>query len=102
MSIPKTIQEALTHPEWQQAMTDDMTALNSNRTWTLAPSLPRKSIVGCQWVFIVIVRPNGQVDCLKACLVAKTTPRYLVLIMVILPSLLLAVVSIRYQECITT
>nr|KYP51577.1 Retrovirus-related Pol polyprotein from transposon TNT 1-94 [Cajanus cajan] len=52
-------------------MIDEMTALDSNHTWVLVPPPPRKSVVGCWWVFNVKVGPDGQVDRLKARLVAK-------------------------------
>nr|KYP76032.1 Retrovirus-related Pol polyprotein from transposon TNT 1-94 [Cajanus cajan] len=71
ITIPKTVQEALTHPGWRQAMIDEMTALDSNHTWVLVPPPLEKSVVGCQWVFNVKVGPDGQVNRLKARLVAN-------------------------------
>jgi hypothetical protein len=71
VSIPKTIQEALSHPGWRQAILDEMSALESNHTWELVPLPSGKSIVGCRWIFNVKVGPDGQVDRLKARLVAK-------------------------------
>ena len=53
-------------------MIDEMTAWDSDCTWTLVSSPPRKSTkVDCRWVFTVKVGPDRQVDCLKACLVAR-------------------------------
>ncbi|RVW26750.1 Retrovirus-related Pol polyprotein from transposon RE1 [Vitis vinifera] len=63
--------EALSHPRWRQAMVDEMTALHSNGTWDLVSLPPGKSTVGCRWVYTVKVGPDGQVDRLKARLVAK-------------------------------
>ncbi|KAK2418425.1 putative mitochondrial protein [Trifolium repens] len=71
VSIPKTIQEALSHPGWRQAIIDEMSALDSNGTWELVPLPSGKSIVGCRWLFNVKVGPDGQIDRLKARLVAK-------------------------------
>lgn len=71
ITIPKTLQEALSHSGWRQAMIDEMTALESNQTWTLVPSPPGKSIVGCRWVYTVKIGPDGSIDRLKARLVAK-------------------------------
>jgi len=70
VTIPKSPQEALSHPGWQHAMIDEMTALESNQTWTLVPPPSGKSIVGCRWV-TVKVGPDGRIDRLKARLVAK-------------------------------
>ena len=52
-------------------MIDEMTALHSNGTWDLVPLPVGKSTVGCRWVYTIKVGPDGQVDRLKAPLVAK-------------------------------
>ncbi|RVW99739.1 Retrovirus-related Pol polyprotein from transposon TNT 1-94 [Vitis vinifera] len=67
----KSTPEALSHPGWRQAMVDEMAALHSNDTWDLVVLPSGKSIVGCRWVYTGKVGPDGQIDCLKACLVAK-------------------------------
>ncbi|RVW65566.1 Retrovirus-related Pol polyprotein from transposon RE1 [Vitis vinifera] len=56
---------------WRQAMVDEMGALHSNGTWDLVDLPSSKSTIGCRWVYTVKVGPNGQVDRLKAQLVAK-------------------------------
>ncbi|RVW25075.1 putative mitochondrial protein [Vitis vinifera] len=56
---------------WRQAMVDEMTALHSNGTWVLVVLPSGKSTVGCRWVYTIKVGPDGQVDRLKAHLVAK-------------------------------
>ena len=71
MPIPKSVSEAQTHPGWQQAMIEEMTALHANNTWELVPLPSGKSIVGCRWVYTVKVGPDGKIDRLKARLVAK-------------------------------
>ena len=48
-----------------------MVALYSNGTWELVALPLGKSPVGCRWVYTVKVGLDGQVDWLKACLVAK-------------------------------
>ena len=52
-------------------MTEEMNALSSNGTWELVALPPGKSPVGCHWVYIVKVGPDGKIDWLKANLVAK-------------------------------
>lgn len=71
ISIPKNIQEAPSHLTKWQALIDNVIALEAIHTWTIIPQPLGKSIVGCRWVFIVKVGLDGQVDRLKACLVAK-------------------------------
>ena len=48
ISIPKTIGEELAHPDWCQAMIDDMFSLHSNSTWDLVSDPLGKSVVGCR------------------------------------------------------
>ncbi|GAU27876.1 hypothetical protein TSUD_159700 [Trifolium subterraneum] len=71
VSIPKSPGEALSHPDWRQAMIDEMCALQSSGTWELVPLPPGKSLVGCRWVYTVKVGPDGKIDRFKARLVAK-------------------------------
>ena len=52
-------------------MVDEMVALHSTSTWDLIVLPSGKSPVGCHWVYIVKVGPDGQVDRFKARLVAK-------------------------------
>ena len=71
VSLPKTTNEALSHPGWRQTMVDEMAALHSTGTWDLVVLPVGKFPVGCCWVYTVKVGPDGQVDRLKARLVAK-------------------------------
>ena len=71
VSIPTTIGEALPHPAWQNAMLDELKALDHNVTWDLVDLPTNKRAIGCKWVFTVKVNPNGSVARLKARLVAK-------------------------------
>ena len=52
-------------------MVDEMAALHSIGTWNLVVLPFGKFHVGCRWVYTVKVGPDGQVDHLKAFLVAK-------------------------------
>ena len=71
VSTPKSTSESLFHPGWKQAMAKEIDALYSNDTWELVVLPPGKSPVGCHWVYTVKVGPDGKIDRLKACLVAK-------------------------------
>lgn len=44
--------------------------------WELVPLPPSKSTIGCRWVYVVKVDPDGQIDQLKAHLVTKGTQRF--------------------------
>ena len=71
ISLPKNTNETLSHPGWRQTMVDEMSALHSTSTWDLVVLPFGKFPVGCRWVYTVKVGPDGQVDRLKARLVAK-------------------------------
>ena len=71
VSIPKTMHEVLSHPSWKQAMVEEMAALHSTGTCDLVSLPAGKSPAGCRWIFIVKIGPDGEVDRLKARLVAK-------------------------------
>lgn len=59
------------HSHWQQAMADEIHALESNKTWILT-SLPKgHHIVGCKWIYRTKFLANGSIDKYKARLVAK-------------------------------
>ncbi|RVW46810.1 Retrovirus-related Pol polyprotein from transposon RE2 [Vitis vinifera] len=64
---------------WQQAMADEMAALHSNGTWDLIVLPSSKSIVGCRWVYIVKVGPDGQIAFVRLLLsmaVMRSWPLY--------------------------
>jgi len=71
VSIPKFVGDALTHPSWHHAMLNEMSVLQNNETLNLVALPCRKSVVGCRWVFAIIFSPDGTIDRLKVCLVAK-------------------------------
>ena len=46
-------------------MAEEIDALYSNGTWEFVALPLGKSPVGCRWVYIVKVRPDGKIDRLK-------------------------------------
>ena len=46
--VPQTVHEALSHPDWKQAMVKEMTTLHSNDTWDLVTLPTGKTPVGCR------------------------------------------------------
>lgn len=49
----------------------ELTALESNDTWTLVSALSRKKIIGCKWVYKHKYLADGTLDNVKDRLVAK-------------------------------
>ncbi|KAG8498333.1 hypothetical protein CXB51_007179 [Gossypium anomalum] len=68
---PRTVEDALAHPEWKLAVQAEFDALSANSTWTLVPLPPGRKIIGCKWLFKVKRHPDGTIDHRKARLVAK-------------------------------
>ena len=52
-------------------MIEEVDALTDNGTWDLVRLPAGTKTIGCHWVFIVKVNPDGSIARLKARLVAK-------------------------------
>jgi len=68
---PSSVQQALQHPHWLQAMQAEMNALHSNKTWTLVPRQANMNIISSKWVFKIKTRSDGSLERYKARLVAR-------------------------------
>lgn len=71
VSIPHNWKEALTNPNWKEAMAEEMRALNKSGTWELVFLPLGKRSVGCKWVFTIKQKANETIKRYKARLVAK-------------------------------
>lgn len=69
---PKTYIQAAQDPKWQEAMINEITALESNQTWILKNLHPGKKPISCKWVYRVKYKANGSIKLHKARLVAKS------------------------------
>ena len=52
-------------------MKKELDALFKNHTWDLVTFPPRKSMVGCKWIYKIKTRSDGSIKRHKICLVAK-------------------------------
>ncbi|KAL0406494.1 UNVERIFIED_CONTAM: Retrovirus-related Pol polyprotein from transposon RE1 [Sesamum latifolium] len=68
---PRSFAEAVTHPEWRDAMKHEIQALEKNHTWRLTPLPAGKNAIGCKWIYKTKLKADGSVDRYKARLVAK-------------------------------
>lgn len=68
---PTNAREALTRPQWKEAMQNEFQALMSNNTWTLVPNQNQENIIDCKWFFKTKYKANGSIERRKARLVAK-------------------------------
>ncbi|WVY94335.1 hypothetical protein V8G54_033423 [Vigna mungo] len=69
--IPTSIQEAMKLEHWNQAMKEEMNALERNSTWEIVDKPRDKKAVGCRWIFTVKHKADGTIERYKARLVAK-------------------------------
>nr|GEU30871.1 retrovirus-related Pol polyprotein from transposon TNT 1-94 [Tanacetum cinerariifolium] len=70
-SLPKSYRDAVSDPNWQNAMRDEYLALIKNKTWTLVPRPPNTNIVRCMWLFRHKYLTYGTLSRYKARLVAN-------------------------------
>ena len=68
---PKSFKKAMQSQEWRDAMSREIQALEQNKTWTLTPLPPGKTLVGCKWVYKIKYKSDGSIERYKARLVAK-------------------------------
>jgi hypothetical protein len=68
---PTCFEQAVGNPKWDNAMDEEMVALNANATWELVALPKDKKVIRCKWVYKVKHNANGSVSIYKARLVAK-------------------------------
>jgi len=68
---PTCFEQAIRNPKWDNAMDDEMVALDVNATWELVALPQDKKAIGCKWVYKVKHNVDGSVRRYKARLVAK-------------------------------
>ena len=71
VSIPNSVQEALTDPMWKAAMNEEMKSLQKNETWELVDRPPGKKPIGCWWVYTLKHKADGTIEHFKERLMAK-------------------------------
>lgn len=68
---PRSYYEASTNPLWNQAMIEELQALEKTHTCDLVNLPPNKSPIGCKWIYKIKTRSDGSVEHYKCCSVAK-------------------------------
>ncbi|MCO5587634.1 hypothetical protein L7F22_041583 [Adiantum nelumboides] len=68
---PTCFDEAIGNMKWEQAMDEEMAALDVNETWELVPLPESKKSIGCKWVYKVKHNADGSIIKYKDRLVAK-------------------------------
>ena len=70
-SEPCSYAEAITKPEWQEAMQKEFDTLQANNTWDLVALPAGKKPISCKWVYKVKYKENGSLERCKARLVIR-------------------------------
>lgn len=60
------------HKDCQKAMTDEISALNKNKTWILIDLPTGKKLPRYKWIYTIKFKANKSIDIKKAKLVAKS------------------------------
>ena len=68
---PVTFEEAVKSPQWRDAMTLEIQAIEKNGTWELTELPDGAKKIGVKWLFKTKLNEKGEVDKFKARLVAK-------------------------------
>ncbi len=68
---PTYFEQAIRNPKWDNAMDEEMVALDANATWELVALPKDKKVIGCKWVYKIKHNANGSMSRFKARLVAK-------------------------------
>ena len=69
--IPNTVSEALTKRVWKDAMREEMSVLDKNKTWEIIERPKGKNIVDCKWIFTLKYKADGSLKGHKTKLIAK-------------------------------
>ncbi|KAK4366882.1 hypothetical protein RND71_014762 [Anisodus tanguticus] len=68
---PTSYSEAARDPLWQEAMNEELVALNKTGTWDLVSLPTGKKTIGSRWVYKINTKSDGSIERYKARLVAK-------------------------------
>lgn len=68
---PANYNEAIAHKEWKEAMSEELNALNKNKTWDLVQLPQNRRPIGSKWVYKIKYKSDGMVERYKARLVAR-------------------------------
>jgi len=70
IDIPTSYSQVAKESCWQQAMQEELSAIDANHTWYVVNCPSCVTTLGCRWVYYVKIKADDSLDKHKACLVA--------------------------------
>lgn len=70
-SEPQSFAEAVKHKVWNDAMTNEMDAMDLNQTWHITDLPPGNKAIECHWIYKIKFLSDGNIERYKARLVAQ-------------------------------
>ena len=67
---PTNLSDAIKHPSWKKAMTEEYQSIIKNDVWEIVPRPKGKSVVSSKWIFKIKHAANGSIEKRKARFVA--------------------------------
>lgn len=68
---PKFLHQTIKSPQWREAMTYEILALEKKNTWFLTHLNIGKAAIGCEWLYHIKYKSDGTIERNKVKLVAK-------------------------------
>lgn len=68
---PTNLSDAIKHPAWKEAMTEEYQSIMKNDVWEIVPRPKGKSIVSSKWIFKIKHAADGSIEKYKARFVAR-------------------------------
>jgi hypothetical protein len=72
---PICFEQAIGNPKWDNAMDEEMVALDANAIWELVVLPEDKKAIGCKWVYKVKHNANGSMNRYKQDWLLKVMPK---------------------------
>jgi hypothetical protein len=72
---PICFEQAVGNPKWDNAMDEEMVALDANAIWELVALPEDKKAIGCKWVYKVKHNANGSMNRYKQDWLPKVMPK---------------------------